>query len=361
MKRTVKMMFSLVSIMLIVAMVLTGCGSKPADKPADGAKPAETAEKKIKIALNCAGMLGDKSFNDSALEGLKKAQAKWPNVEYKVFEAKSAADWEPNLIASSSGGYDLVIVISGQQKDVLAKVAPQFPNQKYAAVDINVGDTPNVVSTLFAQNEGSFLAGAAAAMFTTKTEIPGVNDKKIVGWVGGKDIPVLQDFLVGYKQGVKYIDPQTEVLVAFAGSFTDPLKGKELTNAQYSQGADIVMNVASGTGNGILEAAEENKLYAIGVDRNQDNDKPGFILTSMMKNVDQAVVIFIQSIVENTYQGGKVLYLDIKNGGVGLTDMSVMKQKLGDKFPEDILAKIVELTEEVKSGKIKVDEHPGLR
>ena len=135
-------------------------------------------------------------------------------------------------------------------------------------------------------------------MFTQKTDIEGVNEDNVIGWVGGMDIPVLHDFYVGYEQGAKYIDPDITILQAFAGTWTDPLKGKELTLAQYEQGADIVMNVASGTGPGILEAAKEAGKYAIGVDLDQDKDQPGHVLTSMVKRVDNACYLVIQSAVE---------------------------------------------------------------
>jgi len=258
----------------------------------------------------------------------------------------------------ASEDYDLIIGVSTQFQEIMAKHCPEYPNKKFALID-GVVEGDNIVSSTFAQNEGSFLAGAAAAMFTTKTDIEGVNEDKVIGWVGGMDIPVLQDFFIGYEQGAKYIDPDVQILRSFAGSFTDPLKGKELTLAQYSQGADIVMNVASGTGVGILEAAKEDGKYAIGVDLNQDGEFPGSILTSMLKNVDQATYLAIESVVNGTFEGGSVTYLDISNGGVGLTDMSVMKEALGDKFPQDILDRIKELEEKVKSGEIKVDFYDG--
>ena len=214
-------------------------------------------------------------------------------------------------------------------------------------------------SISFAQNEGSFLAGAAAALFTKKTDIAGVNEENIIGWVGGMDIPVLHDFYTGYEQGAKYIDPEIKILQSFAGTWTDPLKGKELTLAQYEQGADIVMNVASGTGPGILEAAKEAGKYAIGVDLNQDNDQPGHVLTSMIKRVDTAVYLTIESVVNNEFKGGETRYLTLKEGGVSLTDFSVIKESLGDKFPQDIVDKCEELAEKIASGEIVVENYEG--
>lgn len=323
------------------------------------ALPAMAADKPVKVALVLAGFLGDKSFNDSAYQGLERAIADF-GVEVKVMESKNPADWESNLIAMAASGYDLVLACSTQIAELVDKHAADFSEVRFGVIDGAV-KAPNVKSIVFAQNEGSFLAGAAAALFTTRTEIPGVNDKKIIGWVGGMDIPVLHDFLVGYEQGARFIDPEMKVLVSFAGTFNDPLKGKELTLAQYDQGADIVMNVASNTGNGILEAASDTGKYAIGVDLDQDGIYPGHILTSMLKRVDVASYELVKDVVKGTFGGNSVVEMGIASGGVGLTDMSVMKEALGDKFPQDILDRIQELTEKVKSGEIKVEAYAGFQ
>ncbi|EHM10366.1 putative ABC-type transport system, periplasmic component/surface lipoprotein [Thermanaerovibrio velox DSM 12556] len=323
------------------------------------ASGAVAANKPLKVALILSGFLGDKSFNDSAYNGLLKAKKDF-GIELKVLESKNPADWEANLLSMASAKYDVIIGSSTQIAELIKKHAASFPDVKFGVIDGAV-KAPNVESIIFAQNEGSFLAGAAAAMFTTKTNIPGVNSKKIIGWVGGMDIPVLQDFLTGYKQGAKYIDPSVKVLVSFAGSFSDPLKGKELALAQFEQGADIVMNVASTTGNGILEAAKEKGLYAIGVDMDQDGIYPGHILTSMIKRVDVATYKVVKDVKENKFKGNTVVEMGVASGGVGLTDMSVMKKALGDKFPKDILVKIKELTEDIKSGKIKVEQYKGFK
>lgn len=343
----------LLTLIVAFSTLLAGCGSNNSSKN-DSSKEG----KKTKVALLLAGYLGDKSFNDSANKGVKKAQEEF-ELEVKIMETDKAADWESNTMAmASSGEYDLILAVSAQYGDIFKEIAPQFPEQKFAIID-GVVDEPNVASAIFAQNEGSFLAGAAAALFTRKTNIKNVNEDKIIGWVGGVDMPVLQDFLVGYKQGAEYIDPSVKVISAFAGSFSDPLKGKELTLAQYSQGADIVMNVASGTGNGVLEAAKESGKYAIGVDDNQDGLYPGSILTSMLKHVDLTTYTVIKSVIDGNFKAGETLYMDIINGGVGLTDMSVMKEALGADFPEDILTKVKEIEEKIKSGEIEVKSYPG--
>lgn len=352
-KRIMKLVFTLVMFLAFV-----GCG-KSSDTGGQGAEKKETGKKKLRVAIVHAGFLGDKSFNDSANEGIQRAMKEY-DIEVKTLESKVPSDWETNVVAMASEGYDLVIGNSSQFQDIIKKHASEFPDVKFAIIDSVVKES-NVMSVVFAQNEGSFLAGATAALFTQKTDISNLNKDKIVGWIGGMDVPVLQDFLTGYKQGAEYIDPETKVLISFAGTFNDPLKGKELALAQYSQGADIIMNVASNTGNGVLEAAKDTKKYAIGVDINQDGIYPGFILTSMLKRVDVGTYEVIKSVADDKFMGGQVLKMNVTNGGIGLTDMKTMKEALGDKFPTDISEKILELTEKIKSGEIKVNSYPGFK
>lgn len=339
------------SIIILLGLVAFSCSEQSynSNKESD----------KLRVALVLAGFLGDKSFNDSSYIGAQQAQNDF-GVEIKVMESKVPAEWESNLLAMASDNYDLVIGVSTQLQDIINKHASSFPNIKFALID-GVADSSNtnVISSIFAQNEGSFLAGAVAAMFTTNTSIPNINSNKVVGWVGGMEIPVLKDFFIGYKQGVEYIDPQIKILQSFAGTFNDPLKGKELTIAQYSQGADIVMNVASGTGNGVLEASKEQNKYSIGVDLDQDSTYPGHIVTSMLKRVDRATYLAIQSVVNDSFNGGEVIYLNIDNGGIGLTDMSVIRETLGNKFPMFIIDKVKELEEKVKNGDIVVNYYEG--
>lgn len=321
------------------------------------AAEAEASGDPISVCIVYTGNLGDKSYNDSCNEGAQRAIEDF-GIELRSLEGTTAAEWEANLVAACEEGYDLIIGASSNIADYIVEHGPNYPDTKFAVIDTTV-DLPNVQSISFAQNQGSFLAGAAAAMFTEKTDIEGVNEDAIIGWVGGMDIPVLHDFYTGYEQGAKYINPDITILQAFAGNWSDPLRGKELTLAQYEQGADIVMNVASGTGAGVLEGAKEAGKYAIGVDLNQDADQPGSILTSMVKRVDNACYLVIESVVNGTFEGGSTRYLDLEAGGVSLTDFSVMREALGDKFPEDIVEKCNELAEQIIAGEIVVENYEG--
>lgn len=331
--------------------------NKDENKEETKEETGKKSDKPLKVAIVYTGLLGDKSYNDSANIGAKKSTDDF-GVEVTSLEGLTAQEWEANLISACEDDYDLIIGASSNIADFIQEHGPNYPDKMFAVIDTTV-DLPNVQSISFAQNEGSFLAGAAAALFTQHTEIEGVNDKAIIGWVGGMDIPVLHDFYTGYEQGAKYINPDIQILQSFAGSWTDPLKGKELTLAQFDQGADIVMNVASGTGPGILEAAKEAGKYAIGVDLDQDNDQPGSVLTSMVKRVDSAVYLTIQSAVEGNFQGGSTKYLSLAENGVSLTDFSVMKEHLGDKFPQEIVDKVDELAKKIINGEIKVDNYKG--
>ena len=344
----------LLSLLLAAGMVmsLVACGG--GDKAADNKAAADDA---IKVCVVYSGNLGDKSYNDSCNIGSTKAQEDF-GITLKTLEGVTADEWKANLLSACEDGYDLVICSSSNFEEYLKEYAPMYPDVKFAIIDTTVeGD--NIVSVSFAQNQGSFLAGAAAALFTQHAEIEGVNEDAVIGWVGGMDIPVLQDFFVGYEQGAKYINPDITVLQSFAGAWNDPLKGKELTLAQYEQGADIVMNVASGTGPGILEGAKEAGRYAIGVDLNQDNDQPGHILTSMVKRVDTACYSVIESVVNGTFEGNSVSYLDVAAEGVSLTDFAVIKEALGDAFPEDILTQLEEIEAKIISGEIVVENYEG--
>ncbi|MDR0599750.1 MAG: BMP family ABC transporter substrate-binding protein [Treponema sp.] len=324
-----------------------------------GGKAPETSEK-FKVLL-ISGLEGDKSFADSAMIGAKKAIADF-GVEISYSQSGDPAEFENQVITGAEEGFDLVVCAASQWLEFIEKHAPNYPNVMFGITDTNAkGD--NVCSVTFAQNQGSFLAGAAAAMFTEMTEFSNVNQDPIIGWVGGVDIPALRDFFLGYTEGARYINPNVKILQSFAGSWYDPLKGKELTAAMYEQGADIVMNVASATGNGILEAAAENKRYAIGVDMNQDGEQPGAILTSMIKENGQGIYYIIKKAVEDRrFTGNPRIYMDLEYGGVNLTDMSVIKSFCGDQQKasiDRILAKIDEIKKDIASGKIVVSNYEG--
>ncbi len=316
--------------------------------------------KPLKVALLLNGNLGDKSFFDSAGRGVLMAKDML-GVDVKIIEAGyNPANWRPYLEDLSDQDYDIIIVGTWQMQEILEEIAPMYPKKKYfifdTSVDYSKKGLGNVYSILYKQNEGSFLVGALAAMITT-SGMPKTNPEPIIGFLGGMDIPVINDFLVGYIEGAKYINPNIKVLITYVGSFNDPAKGKELSLAMYRQGADIIFNVAGNTGVGLLEAAKEADRWAIGVDSDQaliyedtDVEIAKRIVTSMMKNVDLSLFRGIKMHLEGRLTYGKAEALGILEGGVGVADNKYYKQLV----PEQFRNKIKELEEKITKGEIKV-------
>ncbi len=286
-----------------------------------------------------SGGLGDKSFNDSAWAGIKRCQKEF-GIEEKHIESKSEKDFEPNLTAMADAGCDIVFAIGITQQKALEAVAPKYPNVKFAIVDANV-TAPNVRSLLFTEQEGSFLAGYLAGL-TTKT--------KKVGFVGGMEIPLIKKFQAGYEAGVKSAAADVEVLPAkYTGNWDSQDKGKVAANILYSSGADIVYHAAGRAGLGVIAAAKEQGKYAIGVDSDQDEVEKGFVLTSMIKRVDEAVYKTVQDLSMSKFTPGNKIY-DLKAGGVGLSEMKFTKDKIG----KENIDKVQAISAKIVKGDIKV-------
>jgi len=227
------------------------------------------------------------------------------------------------------------------------------------SVDYTACDCKNVYSVTYRQNEGSYLAGLYAGLMT-QSSLTGMNPDKIIGTVGGQDIPVINDFIVGYKQGAKDagVDPDIGVIVQYAGSWNDPAKGKEIALAMYQQGADIVFQVAGGTGVGVFQAAEESGKYAIGVDSDQasiieatDPEQAQVILTSMQKNVDNSLYRAIEMHLAGTLPYGSAENLGVAEGGVSLSRNSYYDKAT----PADVRAKMDQAEKDLLAEKIVVD------
>jgi basic membrane protein A len=336
-------------IVVLVALVLLASAA------------AVFAAPKLRVVLYVNGTLGDKSFFDSANRGVQRA-VKELGITAKTIEGGyDPARWEPDIAQLSEGPWDIIIAGTWQLQEILEKLAPQNPKKKYITYDTSVtyskGGLDNVYSILYKQNEGSFLVGALAAMITS-SKMPLANPQKVIGFLGGMDIPVINDFKVGYEQGANYIDPAVKVLVSYAGSFSDSAKGKELILAQYDQGADIAFNVAGETGLGLLDAAKEKNRYAIGVDSDQyllfkesDPEKASHIVVSMLKNVDYSLFRAIKGTMDGTIKYGEAEALGIKEGGVGISDNENYRKLV----PASMRNKVKELEQRILKGQIKVD------
>lgn len=286
------------------------------------------------------GGLGDKSFNDSAYHGLLYSQSAL-HAYIKVLQSKSAADYQPNLTVLSEARFDMIYAIGFLMSDDLGQVAQQFPNQQYAIIDAVVPD-PNVVSLTFKEEDGSFLAGAIAAM---------VSKTHHIAFIGGQDIPLIRKFEAGYVAGAHEIDPNTQVDIKYAGSFDDVPAGKELANLLFNDGADIIYTAAGKVGLGAIDAARTRPkgYYIIGVDNNQDALAPGRILTSMVKHVDVAVYDVAKGIRERRPLHGHVV-LGLKDGGISLTDFKYTR----DAVTAGDLSTLKTLQQDIISGRITV-------
>ncbi len=302
------------------------------------------AEFKVGLVLDRGGK-DDKSFNSSAYEGGMRAK-KELGIFLKYVEAPDDNAFEPMLRAFAQRDFDLIIGVGFAQKEAIKKVAAQFPGKHFVIVDAEV-DAPNVRSLMFEEHEGAYVIGAIAAL-TSKTGK--------IGFVGGMDIPLIRRFEMGYEAGAKKTRPDITVMANFVGvtseAWNNPPKGKELALSQYESGVDIIFAAAGASGLGVFDAAEEQKKFAIGVDSNQDWTKPGLILTSMLKRVDEAVFASIQEAKDGKFVGG-VKRFGLANKGI---DYSV--DQYNDKIlVESVRKKADEIKADIVAGKIVVPDY----
>ncbi|MDA9240279.1 BMP family ABC transporter substrate-binding protein [uncultured Planktomarina sp.] len=250
----------------------------------------------------------DKSFNEAAFQGAQR-WADETGGSFREIELQNEAQREQALRRFAEAGSNPIVMAGFAFADALGKVAPDYPDTKFAVIDVNWLSMPNVRGIGFNEHEGSYLVGMLAAQ-TSKTGT--------VGFVGGMDIPLIRRFGCGFAQGVKAINADATIIANMTGTtpaaWNDPVKGSELTKAQISQGADVVFAAAGGTGVGVLQTAADEGILSIGVDSNQNYMHPGKVLTSMLKRVDNAVYdAFSQgdALETGNFQMG------VANGGVG--------------------------------------------
>lgn len=251
--------------------------------------------------------IGDQNFNDLALEGGNRA-AEELGIEFNVLESQTAADYVRNLIDGSEQG-DLTVAVGFLLEDALSEVAPQYPDKYFAIIDAVVeGD--NIVSYVFREHEGSFLAGALAA-FMTQTGV--------IGFVGGIRVPPVMRYEVGYVAGARSVNPDIQILIAYADDFEDPALGKELSLAQYNNNADIVLAAAGRTGIGTFDAATElgEGHFVLAADRDQSSLGPEFQLAVVLKKLDTGVYEACEMVLNDAFVSG-VRDIGIAEEGVGI-------------------------------------------
>lgn len=322
---------------LVVSSLVGGCATTD-DEP----------DRKAAMVI-AQGGTGDESYNDLAMTGFT-AVTRDRGLEGSPIETDDVvAQGEQMLRRAATGGYGLVIDLEYTHAELIPAIAAEYPKVKWMILNAEAkGD--NVLSVLFAEQDGSYLAGALAAMMTTATGNPKINPDKKLGVIGGTKSVGIDKFISGYVQGAKDVDPAIEVLVSYSSTFGDPAKGSQMATTMYEQGADIVFHVAGGTGSGVIQAAKATNHYAIGVDTDQDDLAPGFVLTSMVKRTDLAVRRTVEMYADDRFTGGQTLALGLGDGGVSLSEFKHTKQDI----PEQFRSKVDELKSKIISGELKV-------
>ena len=293
----------LLSLVLCSLFMLAGCSGRNGAKKEAG----QSSKHQLQVGLVFdVGGRGDKSFNDSAYHGLELAKEKH-GINFTYVEPQGeGADRESALRQMASDpDVDLIIGVGLLFSDDITRLAKEFPNKKFACIDYvaqpNTPLPPNLQGVVFEEKRGSYLAGALAGL-VTKT--------KRVGFIGGMESSVIKKFETGFIKGVHAINPDIQVITGYIGmtgsAFANPAKGRELALGQYGRGADIIYQAAGASGLGVIEAARERKAFVICTDRDQQQEAPGVVLSSMTKAVDRAVLKTVENVLDGTFKGGTI-------------------------------------------------------
>ena len=331
-------MKKLIALTLACVMMLAALAGCASDAPSGD----KAAVSDLTVALVVAGAFGDRSFYDSSKAGCDKLAAE--GIQIKSIECKNENHTQQIYNAADSA--DVVILVGWEFYDV-ESVAPEYPDKRFIWIDNATStDVANVLNITYAQNEGSFLAGYIAAK-TSKTGI--------IGAVGGEDSGTINDFIVGYKQGAQYANPNIDVQVQYSNTYDDPAVGKECALTLNEKGADVIFQIASKCGDGVFEAAKEKGFYAIGVDSDQKYIDPEVIICSMCKSVGDSIYDAVNQYVakgDDCGLWGTTWVADMKTGYVGIGyGEEGAPQQISDSAKEEVEA----LRQKIVSGEIVVD------
>ncbi|PIE98086.1 MAG: BMP family ABC transporter substrate-binding protein [Treponema sp.] len=314
-------------------------------------------EKKSKVTfalVTDTGGIDDRSFNQGTWEGILRA-GKELGAETVYAQSNSDADYIPNLSTFAEDEHDIIVAAGFLFEKAISEVSANFPDTHFLIIDMVVGERDNVVSAIFAANQGSFLAGVAAAQAAKEA------GKNAVGFIGGGDFGLIHNFEAGFEHGVKTVDPGIEVKVDYVGDFSDAGKGQSLASKMYDAGAYVIYHAAGGAGNGLIKEAKDRRkngqdVWVIGVDRDQYEDGiyedgKSVMLTSMMKRVDVAAEDVCRLEYEGKFPGGKIIEFNIANNGVGLPENNPNMSAGAIKLVE-------EYKDKIKSGELTVRSLP---
>ena len=320
-------------------------------RPSQAAAPIVGEGLDVGVVFDVGGR-GDKSFNDGAFLGAERAIREL-GARVRFIEPGEGTDREAGLRLLAAEGMDLVIGVGFIFSDDLSQLSKEYPNVRFAGIDFappvdaagNVIPPPaNLAALRFREEEGSFLVGALAAL---------VGNSKRVGFVGGMDFPLIHKFEAGFKAGVNAVCPDCQVVAQYAGvtpeAFRNPGRGQELALRQYQSGVNVIFHASGSTGLGVFEAARRRGKLAIGVDSDQQSEAPGFILTSMVKRVDEAVFKAIKDVQDGTFKGG-IFELGLAEQGVDY----VYDEHNRSMIPDSVRTRVEALRAEIIAGRIRV-------
>lgn len=320
-------------------------------RPSRAEQPVQGDALEIGIVFDLGGR-GDKSFNDGAFLGAERA-AKELGARIRYVEPGEGSDREAGLRLLAAQAMDLVVGVGFIFTDDLGELAREYPNVNFAGVDYAlqtdaqgnvIPPPPNLAALKFREEQGSFLAGALAAL---------VSKSQKLGFVGGMDFPLIHKFEAGYRAGVKAVCPDCTVIVQYAGvtpeAFRNPGRGQELALSQYQQGVEIIFHASGSTGLGVFEAARRQNKLAIGVDADQYSEAPGYILTSMVKGVDAAVFESVRRVKAGVFRGG-IFQFGLAENGVGY----VYDANNRALIPDSVRTRVEALRQEIIAGRIRV-------
>jgi len=344
--------FAAAASAITLALALTACGSE--DEPGGEGTDGGEGDSDITIGLAYdVGGRGDQSFNDSAAAGADQAVEEFgfelEEAEATDGEAESAR--EERLRTFADAGVDPIIAVGFAYAPSVAKVAPEYPDIHFALIDSADATGENIANLLFAEEQGSFLVGAAAALESQAGNI---------GFVGGVNTPLIAKFEAGYIAGAQAVNPDIEVQSQYLteppdfSGFGDPAKGKTTAEGMFQNGADVVYHAAGGSGGGVFEAAAEAGGFAIGVDSDQyetaDPSVQDVIITSMLKKVDVGVFEYLTEVNDGTFPSGEVTY-DLESDGVGYSTS-------GDMLSQETIDQLEDFKQQIIDGEITVPTEP---
>ena len=327
-----KKIVALSSAIIIGSMSLIGCSNKTNN--------AGQNNETIKVGMVAdTGGINDESFNQSAWEGLQEAE-KELGIEIKVIESRQASEYLGNIETLVDQGMDLVIGVGFTMAEDIKTQAENYPDVNFAIIDETYEEIPsNVTPIVFRANEAAYLTGLIAGKMTKTNE---------VGFIGGMDNPVVNQFEYGYTAGVVEANDKANVKVQYAGTFSDAAKGKSIANQMYANNIDTILSAAGGTGIGAIESAKEQNKYAIGVDKDQSDLAPQNVLTSALKKVNVGVLETVKAFKDGESIGGEERVYGLKEDGVGIPESTK------NLVPQDIIDYVNTMAEKVKNGEIKV-------